>query len=408
MMNSALKDKNIIIGISGGIAAYKAADLTSRLIKEGARVKVVMTENALKFIAPLTFETLSGNPVYYNTFQRTERWEIGHISLAKWADVMVVVPATANIIAKAACGLADDLLSTTILAMEAKVFFAPAMNTAMYRKDIVQHNMDVLKGRGYEFIAPASGRLACGDWGEGKLASIEDIVKTLKRWATSKKDMEGMRVLVTAGPTREHIDPVRFLSNPSSGKMGYAIAQACLNRGAKVELISGPVDISPPQGANVYKIETAMEMYEKVLELYDKVDIVFKAAAVADYRPAKVSEQKIKKGQGPLILEMVRNPDILFELGKRKRHQILVGFAAETHELEKYAQEKLAKKNLDFILGNDVTMPGTGFRSETNQGILFCHNGESIPIPMLDKNDFANRLIDEVLKRIDKGGCHDE
>ncbi len=406
-MSSVLKDKNILIGISGGIAAYKAADLTSRLIKEGAQVKVVMTKNALKFIDPLTFETLSGNPVYYDTFQSREKWDISHISLAKWADVLVIVPATANIIAKAACGLADDLLSTTILAVECKVFFAPAMNTVMYSKEVVQHNMDILKKRGYEFIDPASGRLACGDWGKGKLANIEDILETLKAWALPNKDMEGMRVLVTAGPTREYIDPVRFISNPSSGKMGYAIARACLNRGAKVDLVSGPVDINPPLGAVVHKIETALQMYEKVLELYDKADIVFKAAAVADYRPVEAKKQKIKKSQGSMVLEMVRNPDILLELGKRKKHQILVGFAAETSELEIYAQDKLVRKNLDFILGNDVSKAGVGFQSETNQGILFCRSGESIPIPMLDKEEFANHLIDEVIKRIGKGDCHD-
>lgn len=401
-MMSFLKDKNILLGITGGIAAYKAADLTSRLVKEGAKVKVVMTKNALEFINPLTFESLSGNPVYYDTFQRSQSWDINHISLAKWADVMVVAPATANIIAKAACGLADDLLSTTILSVECKVFFAPAMNTAMYRKEAVQHNIDILKNRGYEFIGPASGRLACGDRGEGKLADVEDIVETLRRWSAQKKDMEGLRVLVTAGPTREYIDPVRFLSNPSSGRMGYAIAQACAGRGAKVDLISGPVNIEAPTGVNLHKIETAMEMYQKALELYDNVDIVFKAAAVADYRPVKVSEQKIKKGQEPMVLEMVRNPDILLELGKRKKHQILVGFAAETSELEKYAREKLDKKNLDFILANDVTMPGAGFQSETNQGILFCRSGEAVPIPKLDKNEFANFLIDEVIKRVGK------
>lgn len=400
---SFLKDKNILIGITGGIAAYKAADLTSRLIKEGAKVKVVMTENALKFIDPLTFESLSGNPVYYDTFQRSERWDINHVSLAKWADVMVIVPATANIIAKAACGLADDLLSTTILAVECKVFFAPAMNTAMYRKEAVQHNISILKNRGYEFIAPAKGRLACGDWGEGKLANVDDIVEILKRWAAPRKDMKGLRVLVTAGPTREYIDPVRFLSNPSSGRMGYAIAKACIERGAEVDLISGPVNIEAPAGVNLHKIETAMEMYQKALELYDSVDIVFKAAAVADYRPAKRSEHKIKKGQEPMVLEMVRNPDILLELGNRKKHQILVGFAAETSELEKYAKEKLEKKNLDFILGNDIMVAGAGFQSETNQGILFCRSGEVVPIPMLDKKEFANYLIDEVIKRVGKG-----
>lgn len=397
---SSLKNKNILIGITGGIAAYKAADLTSRLIKEGAKVKVLMTQNALKFIDPLTFESLSGNPVYYDTFQRTERWDINHVSLAKWADIMAIVPATANIIAKAAYGLADDLLSTTILAVECKVIFAPAMNTAMYKKEVVQHNISILKSRGYEFVAPARGRLACGDWGEGKLADVEDILETLRRCLVQKKDMKGLKVLVTAGPTREYIDPVRFLSNPSSGRMGYAIAQACIERGAEVYLISGPVDIKAPEGVNLYKIETAMEMYEKALELYDNVDIVFKAAAVADYRPANVSDHKIKKGQEPMVLEMVRNPDILYELGKRKKNQILVGFAAETSELEKYAKEKLEKKNLDFILANDVTIPGAGFQSETNKGILFCRSGEVVSIPMLDKNEFANYLLDEVIKRI--------
>ncbi len=397
-MSKIFESKNILIGISGGIAAYKAADLTSRLIKLGARVKIIMTSNATKFIHPLTLESLSGNRVYHDTFQMTDRWDIEHIALAKWADIFVIAPATANVIGKAAGGIADDLLTTTILATEATTIFAPAMNTVMYQKKIVQDNINNLKDMGYVFIPPGKGRLACGDWGEGKLADIDTIIQSIENHLYVKKDMQNMRVLVTAGPTREAIDPVRYITNHSSGKMGYAIALACLQRGAVVDLVTGPTTLNPPEGINVYPVETAEDMYRKVLDLYSSVNIVFKTAAVADYRVKEVAQSKIKKGEGPMILELVRNPDILSELGKRKNGQILVGFAAETEDLKKYALEKLKAKNLDFILGNPINIKGSGFQSDANQGILFSSDGSSTVIPLMGKKDFAHRIIDEVIK----------
>jgi len=399
-MSKMFKDKNILIGITGGIAAYKSADLTSRLIKLGANVKVIMTANATKLIQPLTFQSLTGSPVYVDTFQSTERWDIEHIALAKWADIFVIAPATANIIGKAASGIADDLLTTTILATEAKTLFAPAMNTVMYQKQVVQDNISKLKSLGYVFIPPGKGRLACGDWGEGKLADVDVIIQHIEKHLYPSKDMDGLRVLVTAGPTRESIDPVRFITNHSSGKMGYAIAEACIERGAIVDLVTGPTNLQAPAGANVYPVESAMDMYQTVLKLYDKADIVFKSAAVADYRVKEVASNKIKKDQDSISLELVRNPDILMELGKRKTKQILVGFAAETEELEKHALDKLNRKNLDFILGNDVSTKESGFQSDANQGVLFSKDGSSTPIPLMTKKEFAHRIIDEVIKKV--------
>lgn len=399
-MTSNFENKNILIGISGGIAAYKIADLTSRLIKLGANIKVVMTDNATKFIHPLTFESLSGNQVYHDTFQRTDRWDIEHIALAKWADLFLIAPATANVIGKAAGGIADDLLSTTILATEAKTIFAPAMNTVMYQKPVVQDNINKLKGMGYIFIPPGKGRLACGDWGEGKLADLDTVIHYMENQLCPDRDMEGLRVLVTAGPTYEPIDPVRFISNRSSGKMGYAIAEECIQRGAKVDLVTGPTNLSPPAGACIYNIKTAEEMYETVLELYEKANLVFKTAAVADYRVKEVASNKIKKGQGPMTLELVRNPDILLELGQRKVEQILVGFAAETEELEENALTKLQDKNLDFIVGNDVSTGESGFQSDSNQGILYSRDGGSTHIPLMNKREFAHRIIHEIIKQL--------
>ncbi len=399
-MNNAFAGKNILIGISGGIAAYKAADLTSRLIKLGSNVKVVMTKNATKFIHPLTLESLSGNQVYHDTFQTTERYDIEHIALAKWADIFVIVPATANVIGKAACGIADDLLSTTILATEAKTIIAPAMNTVMYQKKVVQDNLSKLEDLGYIIIPPGKGRLACGDWGEGKLADVDDIIKILEANLWQKKDLQGKRVLVTAGPTKEPIDPVRFISNRSSGKMGYAIAKACALRGAVVDLVTGPTHLEPPTGVNIHSVESANEMYDTTIKLYENVDIVFKTAAVSDYRVQEVATNKIKKGSEPITLKLERNPDILLELGRTKKHQILVGFAAETQELEQYALKKLKDKNLDFILANDVSTKISGFQSDFNQGTLFCENGEAVTIPLMDKEEFAHRIVDEVIKHI--------
>jgi phosphopantothenoylcysteine decarboxylase/phosphopantothenate--cysteine ligase len=395
----AVKGKKIVIGITGGIAAYKAAEVVSSLVKRGAQVKVIMTAHAMEFIKPLTLETLSGNPVYYDMFSRPGAWEIDHISLAKWADLLVVVPATANILGKVAHGIADDLLSTTIMATRAQVIFAPAMNTNMYTNPIVQENISFLKSKGYMFIPPAAGRLACGDYGEGKLADIQDILDAIENYFSRKSDLKGLRMLVTAGPTREYLDPVRFISNPSSGKMGYAIAAACAERGADVELVSGPVSISPPPGVKLYRVETAKEMFEKVMEIFPLCHMVFKAAAVGDYRPETYYPTKIKKDNDRLTLTLVKNPDILKELGKRKGKCILVGFAAETENIEEYAMKKMREKNLDFIVANDVTRQGAGFEKNTNEGLLITREGEVIAIPQMDKKEFAHRIIDEVIKR---------
>ncbi|MFO7153719.1 MAG: bifunctional phosphopantothenoylcysteine decarboxylase/phosphopantothenate--cysteine ligase CoaBC [Caldicoprobacter oshimai] len=395
----AVKGKKIVIGITGGIAAYKAAEVVSSLVKKGAQVKVIMTAHAMEFIKPLTLETLSGNPVYYDMFSRPGAWEIDHISLAKWADLLVVVPATANILGKVAHGIADDLLSTTIMATRAQVIFAPAMNTNMYTNPIVQENISFLKRKGYMFIPPAAGRLACGDYGEGKLADIQDILETIENYFSRKSDLKGVRILVTAGPTREYLDPVRFISNPSSGKMGYAIAAACAERGAEVELVSGPVSIAPPPGVKLYRVETAQEMFEKVMEIFPSCHMVFKAAAVGDYRPETYCPTKIKKDSDKLILTLVKNPDILKELGKRKGKCILVGFAAETENIEEYATKKMREKNLDFIVANDVTRQGAGFEKNTNEGLLITREGEVIAIPQMDKKEFAHRIIDEIIKR---------
>nr|PZN10332.1 MAG: bifunctional phosphopantothenoylcysteine decarboxylase/phosphopantothenate--cysteine ligase CoaBC [Caldicoprobacter oshimai] len=396
---NAVKGKKIVIGITGGIAAYKAAEVVSSLVKKGAQVKVIMTAHAMEFIKPLTLETLSGNPVYYDMFSRPGAWEIDHISLAKWADLLVVVPATANILGKVAHGIADDLLSTTIMATRAQVIFAPAMNTNMYTNPIVQENISFLKRKGYMFIPPAAGRLACGDYGEGKLADIQDILETIENYFSRKSDLKGVRILVTAGPTREYLDPVRFISNPSSGKMGYAIAAACAERGAEVELVSGPVSIAPPPGVKLYRVETAQEMFEKVMEIFPSCHMVFKAAAVGDYRPETYCPTKIKKDSDKLILTLVKNPDILKELGKRKGKCILVGFAAETENIEEYATKKMREKNLDFIVANDVTRQGSGFEKNTNEGLLITREGEVIAIPQMDKKEFAHRIIDEIIKR---------
>lgn len=394
------KDKNILIGISGGIAAYKAAEITSSLIKLGASVKIIMTENAAKFIQPLTFESLSGNLVYTNTFQKGEKHDIDHIALAKWADLFLIAPATANVISKAANGIADDLLTTTILATEAATIIAPAMNTVMYNKAIIQENIDKLKNMGYIFIPPGRGRLACGDWGEGKLADVGDIVQALENKLYEKDDLLDKRVIVTAGPTLEAIDPVRFISNHSSGKMGYSLALAAMQRGAKVDLVTGPTNIDPPKGINVHKVNSAIEMRDEVLNLYDDADIIFKVAAVADYRPKSSHSKKIKKTSSEMILELEQNPDILLELGKKKKKQILVGFAAETNNLEDYALKKLKEKNLDYILANLVGKEQGGFASDDNEGVLYSNENSPVKIPMLSKKEFAHRIIDEIVKKL--------
>lgn len=398
-MTDVLTDKKIVVGVTGGIAAYKAVDLVSQLKKSGAQVKVIMTNNAREFVSDTTFEAISANPVNCDMFRRTAQWDIEHIALAKWAELFVLVPATANIIGKICSGIADDTLSTTIMATKAHVIIAPAMNTQMYENAVVKRNILTLKELGYTFVDPASGRLACGDWGEGKLADIENILSAIKNYFRSKFDLIGTRVLVTAGPTREYLDPVRFISNPSSGKMGIALAKACSDRGAEVTLILGPTSIPLPINSKVLRVETADEMYAAVLEHFDFCDILFKAAAVSDYKPIERKSQKTKKGDDEISINLVKTPDILKEAGLKKTKQIVVGFAAETDNLKENAIKKLKSKNLDYILANDVSIAGAGFEKDTNEGFLICRDEEIVAIPNMNKSEFADRLIDEIIKR---------
>lgn len=393
-----MNNKCVVIGVSGGVAVYKALEVISRLRKKDIEVRVIMTESAQKFVTPLSFQSLSQNMVTTDMFDEPKAWEIQHISLAKKADLMLVLPATANIIGKVSNGIADDMLSTTIMATKAPVVFAPAMNTNMYENPIVQNNIEKLKSFGYEFIEPASGRLACGDVGAGKLADVEDIYEFVLKTLYKTSDLEGKKVLITAGPTISPIDPVRFITNRSTGKMGYAIAEEARNRGAEVTLISGPTNIKPPYGVKIIKISTNEEMKNEVLKYFDETDIVIKSAAVADYKTLTYSEQKIKKGEGNLNLEFTRDSDILSILGEKKTSQILVGFAAESNNLEQNATRKLIKKNLDLIVGNDITAKETGFGSDDNKVIFISKTGEKTVLDKMSKLEVAKKLFDEIIK----------
>ncbi|WP_294392215.1 bifunctional phosphopantothenoylcysteine decarboxylase/phosphopantothenate--cysteine ligase CoaBC [uncultured Clostridium sp.] len=391
--------KNVVLGVSGGIAVYKALEITSLLVKKDINVNVIMTENATKFVTPLSFQSLSRNEVACDTFQEPKVWEIQHISLADKADVFLVAPATANIIGKVANGIADDMLSTTIMATKAKVIFAPAMNTKMYENPIVQDNIKKLKSFGYEFVEPAEGRLACGDVGKGKLEKPEVIVDKVLMELNEKKDLLNKNVVVTAGPTIAPIDPVRFITNRSSGKMGYAIAKEARNRGANVTLISGPTNLEAPKNINVINISTNEEMKEAAIKAFKEADIVVKSAAVADYKPEKYSSQKIKKGHGNWSLELTRDNDILMELGNLKENQILVGFAAESENLKENAMAKMEKKNLDYIVANDITSKDTGFASEDNKVIIFSDDKEEIHLEKMSKEKIAANLFDIIIKK---------
>ena len=394
-----LTGKSITLGITGGIAAYKGADIASRLVKEGAGVKVILTRSARNFIGEATLEAISGGPVYTEMFGGNEGWQIPHIKLAGEADLILVAPATANIIAKAAHGLADDLLSTALLAATCPVVICPAMNVHMYNNKVVQANLSRLEQLGYHLVEPDTGRLACGTQGRGRLPDPAAIVARVAAVIAGggSRDLAGLTVLVTAGATREAIDPVRYVSNRSSGKMGYAIAAAALSRGARVILISGRTSLSPPQGTLLIQVESAREMYRAVMDHYPTVDVVIKAAAVADYRPVQVAGQKIKKTGSKLTLEMEKNADILLELGQLKQRQILVGFAAETEDLINNAREKVAKKNLDLIVANDVTVTGAGFGSDTNLVKLIYPDGRVIALDMMNKLVLGHRILDQVL-----------
>ena len=391
--------KNVVLGVSGGIAVYKALEITSLLVKKDINVNVIMTENSTKFVTPLSFQSLSQNEVSCDTFQEPKVWEIQHISLAEKADVLLVAPATANIIGKVANGIADDMLTTTIMATKAKVIFAPAMNTNMYENPIVQDNIRKLKSFGYEFIEPAEGRLACGAIGKGKLEKPEVIVDRVLMELNSKKDLLNKNIVVTAGPTIAPIDPVRFITNRSSGKMGYAIAKEARNRGANVTLISGPTNLEVPRNINIVKISTNEEMREATIKAFKEADIVIKSAAVADYKPQQYSEQKIKKGHGNWSLELQRDNDILMELGNLKEKQILVGFAAESQNLRENAIAKMKKKNLDFIVANDITSKDTGFSSEDNKVIIFSKDNEEINLEKMSKEKIAANLFDIITKK---------
>lgn len=395
--------KTVVLGVTGGIAAYKACEITSRLIKLGIEVNVIMTKSAQAFIKPLVFQSLTNRPVVTDMFEDPISWEIEHISLAQKADLFLIVPATANIIGKVASGIADDMLSTTIMATKAPVVFAPAMNTVMYQSKIVQKNILDLSDLGYLFISPEEGRLACGDVGIGKLADVDTIVEEITNILNDKpKDYKDKKLMITAGPTRESLDPVRYISNHSSGKMGYSIAKAAIERGAQVTLISGPTHLAPPKGCNIISVTTTEEMYKEVIKHYVHSDIVIKAAAPCDYSPNKFLPKKIKKTSESLSLNLKLNKDILKTLGERKKKQILVGFAAETENEFEYGKNKLKEKNLDMICINNVKKDNVGFGYDTNQITIINKMGEEKTFPLMSKIELANKILDEVIELVNK------
>lgn len=393
--------KCVVIGVTGGIAVYKALDVISALRKKDIEVHVIMTESASKFVNPLTFQSISQNMVVTDMFAEPKAWEIQHISLAQKADLMLIAPATANIIGKVANGIADDMLSTTIMAAaKAKVIFAPAMNTNMYQNRIVQGNIEKLKSYGYEFIEPASGRLACGDIGIGKLADVNTIVeRVLTELSDKEQDLKDKKVLVSAGPTIAPIDPVRYLTNRSTGKMGYAIAEEARDRGAEVILVSGPTNLNPPKNVRIINIKTNEEMKNEIFNNFEWADIVIKSAAVADYKPKEYSKEKIKKGEGDLNICLTRDNDILKSLGDIKTHQVLVGFAAESNDVLKNAEKKLKNKNLDFIVANDITSSDTGFGSEDNKVVIISKNNEKLELEKMSKKEVASNIFDMILEK---------
>ncbi|MFP7221649.1 bifunctional phosphopantothenoylcysteine decarboxylase/phosphopantothenate--cysteine ligase CoaBC [Priestia filamentosa] len=394
-----MEGKRIVLGVSGGIAAYKAAALTSKLIQSGAEVRVIMTESATKFITPLTFQALSRNHVYTDTFLEEDPTVISHIDVADWADLIIVAPATANTIGKLANGLGDDMLTTTLLATTAPVWIAPAMNVHMYDNKAVQRNIMTLYNDGYRFIEPSAGYLACGYIGRGRLEEPEKIVELVKEHFAPKKEqlLVGEKIVITAGPTRENIDPVRFFSNRSTGKMGYALAQAAKDLGADVTLISGPTNLTPPTGVTFVEVESAANMLDAVMNVFNDASVVIKSAAVADYHPKVTFGQKMKKKDGDLAIEMERTTDILKTLGQKKDGQLLVGFAAETEHVEEYAMKKLQTKNADLIVANNVSTEGAGFGVDTNIVTLFYKDGHHQDLPLLSKKDVSERIMNEVV-----------
>jgi len=395
-MVSDRKKMTAVVSVTGGIACYKAVELVRLLVKDGFAVRVIMTHGAREFVTPLTFQTLSGNPVATDTFDLTQESEIGHINLADSADIFVIAPATANVIGKIAAGIADDLLTTVLMATKAAVLIAPAMNIHMYENPILQENIRKLRRVGYHFIEPAEGFLACGYEGKGRLPEPGNILAEIQR-LLRKKDLADERLLITAGPNREPIDPVRYISNRSSGKMGYALARAGLNRGAAVTLVSGPTALEPPAGARLIPVTTAVEMRRAVLEEFPSCTAVIMAAAVSDYRPIEHSSTKIKRGKTPLELRLEPSPDILKELGAKKDGKLLVGFAAETDDLAANAKKKLRGKNLDMIVANDVTQQGSGFDGDTNIATIVDRSGASRALPLMTKDELADQILDHLL-----------
>lgn len=395
-----LSNTTIIVGVTGGIAAYKACDVVSKLKKLNANIHVIMTESACEFVQPMTFQTLSNNFVINDMFKEPKTWEVEHIELAKRADAFLIVPATANFIGKLAAGIADDMLTTTVMATRAPVIIAPAMNTNMYTNRIVQANIGALQDLGYKFIEPASGRLACGDIGAGKLADVADIVAYVVDFFEKEaqvKDLVGRRIMISAGPTIEAIDPVRYITNRSSGKMGYAIANRAVARGAQVTLVSGKTDLDVPNGLVKYiSIESADDLYENLVREFEVNDVVIQSAAVADYKPKSYSDKKIKKKDSDLSIELCRNKDVAQELGKIKGDKVLVGFAAETNDVLENATKKIKKKNLDFIVANDLTMQGAGFSTETNIVKIIEADGRINEYPKLLKSEVGDIILDKV------------
>ena len=390
-----LKGKKIVVGITGGIAAYKSAELVREFIRREADVRVIMTKNATEFITPLTLQTLSGNSVFCDMFSLIRESEIAHVALAEYGDMMVIAPATANVIGKIASGIADDLLTTTIMATKAPVLICPAMNTNMHTNVVVKENIEKLMARGYLFVEPAYGELACKSEGMGRLAEVSEIVEEVESILTVK-DLKGERILVTAGPTREPFDPVRYITNYSSGKMGYALARIAGRRGAEVTIISGPSSLPVPRGVRFIPISSAVEMRNAVMENLEASTVIVKAAAVADYRPAVYSNAKIKKQDGPLSISLERNPDIISEVGKRKEGRILVGFAMESENLIENAKAKMLEKNMDLIIANDLTKEGAGFQTDTNIVKILSRDEKIEELSLMDKTEVADRILDRV------------
>lgn len=405
---NVFENRTIVLGVTGSIAAYKAADLCSRLVKRGAKVRTVMTANACKFVSPLTFQAISQNPVATDMFSQPDVWEMEHISLADAADLVIIAPATANIIAKTAVGIADDLLTTTLLAVRCPVLVAPAMNPRMYLHPATQENIRRLKARGVQVMQPGEGRTACGDIGPGRMPEPEEILSAAEALLARQEDLSGWRLLVTAGPTRQWIDPVRFVSNPSTGKMGYAIAEAAVSRGAEVVLVSGPTFLDAPAGVDLRRVETTYELLDAAVEAFEHCDAAICAAAPADHAPQTVAQSKIKRETNSnttgsvLELKLYPTPDVAAELGRRKSSRVLVVFAAETEDLIENAIRKMQTKNADMVVANDVTSPGSGFGADTNQVCLICADGSVEQLPLMSKSALAHEILNRIVPLLQK------